>query len=52
MLQQRLGERLVRAGVQFRKFSPAETAEVYAAYRDMLAKWQNLPVDGQLELHW
>jgi len=52
VLQQRLRERLVRAGVRFRKFSPAEIAEVYAAYRDMLAKWQNLPVGGQLELHW
>jgi hypothetical protein len=52
VLQQRLRERLVRAGVEHRVFSAAEIAEVYGAYRDMLVKWQNLPVGDQLELHW
>ena len=52
VLQQRLRERLVRAGVAPRSFSADEIAEVYKAYRDMLAKWQKLPVGGQLELHW
>jgi hypothetical protein len=51
-LQQRQRERLVRAGLEFRTFSAAEISEVYAAYRAMLAKWQELPVGGQLELRW
>jgi hypothetical protein len=52
VLRQRLRERLVRPGVAFRTFSPAEISEIYAAYRAMLAKWQELPVGGQLELRW
>jgi hypothetical protein len=50
VLQQRLRERLKRAGLKFRDFGAAETSEVYAAYRDMLASWQQLPVGGKLEL--
>jgi hypothetical protein len=52
VLQQRLRERLQRTGVAPRSFGADEIAEVYAAYRDMLAKWKKLPVGGQLELHW
>jgi hypothetical protein len=52
VLQQRLRERLVRPGLGFRSFSAAEISEVYAAYRAMLAKWQELPVGEQLELRW
>jgi hypothetical protein len=52
VLQERLRERLVRAGVAFRTFSAAEISDVYAAYRTMLAKWQELPVGGHLELRW
>ena len=52
VLQRRLCERTVRAGVAFRTFSAVEISEVYAAYRTMLAKWQELPVGEQLELRW
>jgi hypothetical protein len=52
VLQQRLRERLQRAGVAHRSFSADEIAEVYKAYRDLLAKWKKLPVGGQLELQW
>jgi hypothetical protein len=52
VLQQRLRERLKRPGLPLRSFSAAEISEVYAAYRDMLAKWQKLPVGGVLELRW
>jgi hypothetical protein len=52
VLQQRLRERLKRPGLPFRNFGAAEIAGVYAAYRDMLASWQELPVGGKLELRW
>lgn len=52
LLQQRLRERLKRPGLKLRHFGAAEISEVYAAYRDMLAKWQELPVRGKLDLHW
>ena len=52
VLQQRLRERLVRAGVEQRSFSAAEIAAVYAAYRDMLTKWREVPVGGEMQLHW
>jgi len=52
VLQKRLRERLVRAGVEFRTFSADEISDVYAAYKDMLAKWQKLPMGAQLELRW
>ncbi|MDB5582531.1 MAG: uncharacterized protein JWR80_7707 [Bradyrhizobium sp.] len=52
VLQQRLRERLKRPGLRFRSFDAAEISEVYAAYKDMLAKWQELPVGGRLELRW
>src|SRR4051812_23060923 len=51
LLRARLRGRLVRPGLQ-REFSDAEIAEVYAAYRDMLARWQQLPVGGKMELRW
>lgn len=52
LLRERLRGRLARPGLQFRRFSDAEISEVYAAYADMLAKWQNLPVGGSMELNW
>jgi hypothetical protein len=52
VLQQRLRERLARAGVEQRSFSAAEIAAVYAAYGDMLGKWQDLPVGGAMQLRW
>jgi hypothetical protein len=52
VLQRRLRERIIRAGVAFRTFSAVEISEVYASYRTMLANWQELPVGEQLELRW
>jgi hypothetical protein len=52
LLRERLGRRLARPGLQFRRFSDAEIREVYAAYADMLAKWKDLPVGGRMELRW
>ncbi|HEV7408677.1 MAG TPA: hypothetical protein VGO01_09345 [Bradyrhizobium sp.] len=52
LLRERLGGRLARPGLQFRRFSNEEISEVYAAYRDMLSKWKKLPVGGKMELRW
>lgn len=52
VLQQRLRERLKRHGLKFRSFAAAEISVLYAAYKDMLAKWQALPIGGKLELRW
>jgi hypothetical protein len=52
VLRERLQNRLARPGLKSRRFSDAEISEVYAAYRDMLAKWQELPVGGSMELKW
>jgi hypothetical protein len=52
VLRERLRSRLARPGLEFRRFSDAEIAEVYAAYQDMLVKWQKLPVGGAMELKW
>jgi hypothetical protein len=52
VLRERLRSRLARPGLEFRRFSDAEISEVYSAYRDMLAKWQELPVGGSMELKW
>jgi len=51
LLRERLRARLARPGLQ-RSFSDAEISQVYAAYQDMLTKWQKLPVGGTLELRW
>jgi hypothetical protein len=52
VLRKRLQERLKRPELAFRTFSAAEISEVYAAYRDMLAKWRELPVGSKLDLSW
>jgi hypothetical protein len=52
VLRERLRGRLARPGLEFRGISDAEISEVYAAYRDMLAKWRKRPVGGTLELWW
>ncbi|MEA2886828.1 MAG: hypothetical protein QOD11_1188 [Bradyrhizobium sp.] len=52
VLRERLRNRLARPGLKFRRFSDTEISEVYGAYRDMLAKWQQLPVGGSIELKW
>jgi hypothetical protein len=50
VLRERLEGRLARPGPKFRRFNAGEIAGVYSAYRDMLSKWQELPVGGRLEL--
>jgi hypothetical protein len=52
LLRERLRSRLARPGLEFRRFSDAEISEVYAAYQDMLSKWEKLPVGSTLELQW
>jgi len=52
LLQKRLRERLKRPGLEFRVFSAAEISEIYAAYKDMLSKWRELPVGRRLDLRW
>jgi hypothetical protein len=52
VLRERLQNRLVRPGLEFRRFRDAEISEVYRAYQDMLARWQKLPVGGSMELKW
>lgn len=52
VLHARLRERFARPELDFRRFSEAEISDVYCAYKDMLSKWQRLPVGGRLELHW
>jgi hypothetical protein len=51
LLRERLRGRLIRPGLQ-RSFSDAEIAEVYTAYREMLQKWEKLPVGGAMQLRW
>lgn len=52
VLLARLQGRLARPGLKFRSFSEAEISGVYAAYADILSKWQLLPVGGRMDLHW
>jgi hypothetical protein len=52
VLQNRLRERIARPGSPFHTFSAAEISGVYAAYQDMLVKWRELPLGGELELRW
>ena len=52
LLRERLKRRLARPGLEFRHFNAVEISSVYAAYKDMLSKWQQLPLGGRLELQW
>jgi hypothetical protein len=52
VLRERLKERWAPPGHHPREISPAKIAQVFAAYRDMLSRWKNVPVGGALDLHW
>ncbi len=51
-LRSRLKERLYAAGQQPREISKSEISEVFAVYRFILSKWQNLPTGGSMDLFW
>jgi hypothetical protein len=44
--------RWIPPGQHPRDIPPARIAEVFAAYRDMLARWKSVPVGGTLDLSW
>jgi transposase InsO family protein len=44
--------RLARPELGFRRFSEVEISDVYSAYKEMLSKWQHVPVGGKLHLNW
>jgi hypothetical protein len=52
VLRERLKERWAPPGRQPRAIPPAKIAEVFAAYREMRSRWQNVPVGGALDLRW
>ena len=52
VLRQHLKERWAPPGRQPRDIPPAKIAEVFAAHRDMLSRWKNVPVGGALDVLW
>jgi hypothetical protein len=52
VLRGRLKERWAPPGHPPRDIPSAKIAEVFAAHRDMLARWKDVPVGGTLELLW
>jgi hypothetical protein len=52
VLRGRLQERWAPPGYHPRDIPAEQIAQVFATYRDMLAKWRNVPVEGMLDLVW
>jgi hypothetical protein len=52
VLRSRLKERLSSPGRQPGEISKSEISEVFAAYRSILSKWQNLPTGDSIDLFW
>jgi len=52
VLRGRLKERWAPPGHQPRHIPLEKIAEVFAAYREMLSRWKNVPVGGTLDLRW
>jgi len=51
-MRERSQGRLARSQLGFRRFSEVEISDVSSAYKDMLSKWQHVPVGGKLHSNW